>query len=527
MELKSKMEPSARLEPSGISTMIDALERARQHARTRSGFAWRRFFPRPITVAALAGLLSACAVGPDYERPSAPVPQQYKEIGDWKPIAPKPAASDAPWWSIFGDARLDELERQIEVSNESLKASAAAYRQAQEIVNESRAGYYPTLSASASGQRARAAVTPPTSPYGNSFDAGLDASWAPDLWGRVRRTVEGSLASAQASAADLAAARLSLQSTLATDYFALRVDDELKRLYEETVTAYQATLDITRNQFDAGTAAETDVITAQTQLQGAQAQLIGVGVQRAQLEHAIAVLIGKTPDAFSIEPAPLNREVPVPPAGMPSTLLERRPDIAAAERQAAASSAQIGVAVAAYFPSLTLSGAIGTAASSASKLFRAASETWSIGPQLAETIYDGGLRRAQVAAARAAYEGSVATYRQTVLAAFQQVEDELAALRILEQQAKVQQLAVASAREAVKLTVYQYEAGTVAYTSVVTVQAIALSDEQNLLTTLGSRLSASVALVAALGGGWDANALSIGRDGGAGAGAGTIAVSQR
>lgn len=465
---------------------------------------------RRLAACGAAACLTACiSVGPDYHRPEAPVAGQYKELGDWKPIEPKAAASDLAWWTIYNDPKLDELERQVTVSNESLKASEASYRQALEIVNESRAGYFPTATAGLSGQRARTNVASGTSALSNEVSASLAASWAPDIWGKIRRTVESSQASAEASAADLAAARLSLQSALATDYFSLRVDDELQRLYVETVKAYQATLDITRNQFEAGTAAETDVITAEAELLGAQAQLEGVGVQRAQLEHAIAALIGKTPDRFAIEPAAFSREVPVVPVGVPSTLLERRPDVAAAERSAAAASAQIGVAIAAYFPSLTLNASIGDVGTALGGLFRAANEVWSAGPAAAsELLFDGGLRPAQVAAARAAYDASVANYRQTVLTAFSQIEDQLAALRILERQAAVQQRAVESAREAVRLTIYQYEAGTVAYTSVVTVQAIALADEQNLLTTLGSRLSASVALVTALGGGWDERMLA-------------------
>jgi len=467
---------------------------------------------RILTGMAALSLTACISVGPDYQRPTAAVAQSYKELGEWKPIEPKAAASDLAWWSIYNDPVLDGLERQIAVSNESLKATEASYRQALEIVEENRAGYGPTVTANASGQRSHAytplGASPSSSSIQNQVTASLGASWAPDIWGKIRRAVESSKASAQASAADLAAARLSLQSTLATDYFALRIDDELKHLYEQTVKAYEETLEITRNQFEAGTAAETDVITAETQLLGEQAQLISVGVQRAQLEHAIAVLIGKTPDQFSIVPAELARVVPVVPVGMPSTLLERRPDIAAAERAAAAASAQIGVATAAYYPSITLSGSIGFVNTALGGLFQTSNEVWSLGPQLAETLFDSGLRHAQVGAARAAYDGAVATYRQTVLAAFQQVEDELAALRILEQQEEVLKRTVESAREAVRLTVYQYEAGTVAYTSVVTVQAIALSDEQNLLTTLGSQLSASVALVAALGGGWDSAMLA-------------------
>ena len=459
---------------------------------------------RILILAAAVSLTACVSIGPDYQRPTAPTPQRYKELDDWKPIEPKAAASDLAWWSIYNDPKLDELERQVAVSNESLKASEANYRQALELVAETRAGYWPTISANASAQRSRVESSPPGShAVYNQFSPTLGASWAPDIWGKIRRAVESSAASAQASAADLAAARLSLQSTLATDYFSLRIDDELKRLYEATVKAYQETLEITRNQFEAGTAAETDVITAETQLLGAQAQLISVGVQRAQLEHAIAALVGKTPDQLAIEPIAFTRNIPVVPVGMPSVLLERRPDIAAAERAAAAASAQIGVAIGAYYPNITLTGSVGYAGTALAGLLQTANYVWAAGAQLSETLFEGGLRHAQVGAARDAYDSAVATYRQTVLNAFQQVEDELAALRILEQQEEVLKRTVDSAREAVRLTVYQYEAGTVAYTSVITVQAIALADEQSLITTLGNELSASVALVAALGGGWN------------------------
>ena len=459
---------------------------------------------RVLILAAAVSLTACVSIGPDYQRPTAPTPQRYRELDDWKPIEPKAAASDLAWWSIYNDPKLDELERQVAVSNESLKASEANYRQALELVAEARAGYWPTVSVNASAQRARVESSPPGShAVYNQFSPTLAASWAPDIWGKIRRAVESSAASAQASAADLAAARLSLQSTLATDYFLLRIDDELKRLYEATAKAYQETLEITRNQFEAGTAAETDVITAETQLLGEQAQLISVGVQRAQLEHAIAALVGKTPDQLSIEPIAFTRNIPVVPAGMPSTLLERRPDIAAVERAAAAASAQIGVAIGAYYPNITLTGSVGYAGTALAGLLQTANYVWAAGAQLSETLFEGGLRQAQVGAARDAYDSAVATYRQTVLNAFQQVEDELAALRILEQQEEVLKRTVDSAREAVRLTVYQYEAGTVAYTSVITVQAIALADEQSLITTLGNELSASVALIAALGGGWN------------------------
>ncbi len=459
---------------------------------------------RSMVVVLAAGLCACAAVGPDYQRPTVAQPASYKEIDGWKPVAPQEAASGQAWWSIYRDPMLDTLEPQIEVSNESLKATEAGYRQALEIVNESRAGYAPIFTAGGAGQRARQS----TGTVQNEFDLTVGASWAPDLWGRIRRTVESSTASAQASAADLASARLSLQATLATDYFALRVDDAMKELLEQTVANYQAALEITRTQNQFGTAAGTDVITAETQLEGARAQLVGVGVQRAQLEHAIGVLVGKTPDTFAIPPGPLASSVPVVPAGMPSTLLERRPDIAAAERTAAAASAQIGVATAAYYPDISLVASLGFAGPAMGGLLSASHEIWSLGPQLSATLLDGGLRHAQVAAARAAYDQSVATYRQTVLSAFSQVEDELAALRILEQQWQAQQRAVALAREAAELTINQYQAGTAAYTAVVTAQTTALADEQSALTTQGSRLAASVALVSALGGGWDVEMLA-------------------
>lgn len=483
-----------------------------------------RVSSRALTLAVTLSLC-ACVVGPTYRRPPAAQPGRYAESEGWRPIEPRPAASDTAWWTIFNDPTLNDLESQVAESNQSLKAAEASHRQAVAIVSESRAGYGPVLGVDASGERAQSpglqqsptgsttttpATTLPSFGAGlrNQFDLAASASWVPDFWGRVHRTVESSVASAQASAADLASARLSLQATLATDYFQLRIDDELKRLYERTVEGYQRSLEIVRNQFQFGTAAQADVISAETQLEGAQAQLIGVGVQRAEMQHAIAVLIGKTADELSIQPVTLRREVPVVPPGVPSTLLERRPDIAAAERATAAASAQIGVAIAAYFPDITLSASLGFVGSEVHDLLSAANKLWSVGVAGSETIFDRGLRHAQVAAARAVYDENVATYRQTVLTAFSQVEDQLASLRIFEQQSQMQERTVESARQAVQLTLNQYEAGTVAYTSVVTTQAIALNDEQALLNTLGSRLGASVALIAALGGGWDSGMLA-------------------
>ena len=453
--------------------------------------------------AAMLATTGCVSVGPDYQRPTVATPAAFAGSGDWQPAQPASIGS-GPWWGIYGDQDLDALERQLEISSESLKASAAAYEQAQALADEARAGYWPGVTATGSEQRSRS-VAGGNPVIAKSLSATLSASWVPDIWGKVRRSVEAADASAQVSGADLAAAKLSLQTALATDYFALRIDDDLARVYRETIAAYESTLQITRNQFEAGTAAETDVITAQTQLLGAQAQLTGIGVQRTQLEHAIAALLGRAPEGFSLAVkehfAPV---VPFVPPGLPSTLLERRPDIAAAERTVAASNAQIGVALSAYFPSLTLTGSLGDAASTLGSLFHAANRIWALGPQVSETVWDGGLRAAQVRAARAGYEASVANYRQTVLTAFTQVEDQLAALRILDEQAQIQKRAVDSAHEAVALTINQYEAGVVAYTSVVTVQAIALSDEQAMIANLNSRLAASVALVAAVGGGWSA-----------------------
>ena len=457
-----------------------------------------------------ASLLGACTVGPDYKRPPAPVPAAYKEAEGWKVAEPKEAGLGGPWWAPYNDPVLDALVQQVQISNQTLKASEAAYRQSLAVLRQARSGLFPVVTVNPSAQRSQTGGGTTREPVvQNRYDVSTLASWDLDLWGRIRRSIESNEASAQASAADLAAARLSLQATLATDYFELRVADQLKRLLDATVDDFTRSLQITRNQHAAGIAALSDVITAQTQLETARAQAINVGVQRAQLEHAIAALIGKPPADFSIAPATLTREVPVIPTGVPSTLLERRPDIASAERQMAAANAQIGVAVAAYYPDITLSGSFGYAAAMG-PLFAASNQLWSFGATIAETIFDGGLRDAQVEAARAAYDQAVANYRQTVLTAFQQVEDQLVALRILEQQAAVVDAAVRDAREAVRLTLNEYQAGTVAYTTVITAQTTALSNEQNALTVHQNRLVASIALIQALGGGWSTEQLSIG-----------------
>jgi NodT family efflux transporter outer membrane factor (OMF) lipoprotein len=418
---------------------------------------------------------------------------------------------------VYDDTTLDSLEKQIDVSNQTLKASEAAWREATALVTEARAGLLPVVGVSATGSRsggpgaganvgAGTATTAQSHPK-NQFELAGSASWEIDIWGKIRRTIEANVANARASEADLAAARLSAQATLAIDYIELRVADEQQRLLDETVDAYQRSLEITQNQYHVGVVAKADVITAETQLGGAQSQQIAIGVTRATLEHAIAVLIGKPPGDFSLPPATLGTQVPVVPIGVPSALLERRPDIAAAERRMAAANAAVGVAVSAYFPDLTLNGTFGYANNVVSGLVRAPNNLWSFGGSATDTLLDFGARPAQVRQARAAYDATVANYRQTVLTAFQQVEDELATLRILERQVQVQEQTVKSANLAVQLTLNQYKAGTVAYTSVITAQTIAFGDAQTLLNIRQNRLSASVTLIEALGGGWSADSL--------------------
>jgi NodT family efflux transporter outer membrane factor (OMF) lipoprotein len=474
-----------------------------------------------LGLSAAAGILAfaACAVGPDYHRPKFDSGDKYKESADWKPTEPNDVLSRGPWWEIFKDADLNQLETRIDISNENVKAAAAAYDQARALVAQARAGFWPTIAASASRDHtgsgepvatttvAGQPVAVTRGPITNS--AGLSANWTLDVWGEIRRTVESNRASAQASAAALAAARLSAQAELATDYFELRVQDQLQRLLDDTVVAEELSLKITESRYKFGVAARADVVSALAQLLSSQAQQVNARIQRAILEHAVAVLIGQLPSSFSVALTPMRADVPTVPAGIPSTLLERRPDVAQAERKMAAANAQIGVAKAAYFPSLLLNASDVYTGPSMSELIRAPNRVWSFGPELAETLFDGGLRGAQVSGARAAYDASVDNYRQTVLAGFQQVEDEIVTLRVLEQQAVIEEKAVAAAREAEKLTLNQYKAGTVPYSSVITAQTTRLSAEETALTVLSSRLQASVALIEALGGGWNASQLPL------------------
>ncbi len=462
-------------------------------------------FTRWLSVAAGFTLVAACAVGPDYHRPKLDAAPDYKETGDWKPSEPNDVFSRGPWWEIFNDDALNQLESRIDISNENVKAAAAAFDQARALVAQARAGFWPTLEASVGRQRGAT----PGGPTQTTDSAGVSGNWTLDIWGQIRRTTESDRASAQASAAALAGARLSAQADLATDYFELRAQDQLQKLLDDTVVAEQLSLKIAESRYRFGVAARADVVSAEAQLLSSQAQQVNAKIQRAILEHAMAVLIGQQPASFSVNPSSMRADVPTVPAGIPSTLLERRPDVAQAERKVAAANAQIGVAKSAFFPALTLSGSDDYTGRTFSNLFSVPNRVWSLGPSLADTLIDGGLRSAQVAQARAAYDVSVDNYRQTVLAGFQQVEDNVVTLRVLEQQAVIEDAAVAAAREAEKLTLNQYKAGTVPYSSVITAQTTRLSAEETALTVLSSRLQASVALIEALGGGWDATQMPL------------------
>ena len=470
---------------------------------------------RCVAALALSVLCGGCMVGPDYHRPTAPVAAHYKELKGWTIVYPEDTAARGPWWEIYHDPLLDSLERRVNINNQTVKEFEAAYRNSVELVREAQSGLFPTLGANAGVTRAGGGGG---SGGGSSIGGGSvigggrgpstletlegSADWAPDVWGKIRREVESQTAAAEVSAADLADAQLSAQTTLATDYFSLRAQDLLQQLLQDTEAAYRHALQITQNQYNAGTISRADVVTAEAQLQSVVAQLAGVGVLRAQYEHAIAMLTGATPDQLSIPFMPLPTAIPVVPPGVPSTLLERRPDIAAAERGMQEENALIGVAIAGYYPTISLSALGGFIGSPIGDLLHAANGVWSIGAAVSEPIFEGGLRPAQVAAARATYDQAVATYRQTVLTAFQQVEDELAAQRIYAQQAEAEAISVAASQRAVDVTLNEYSAGTVAYTTVITQQEQLLTNEQSALTVQQNRFLASVALVNALGGGW-------------------------
>jgi len=456
--------------------------------------------------------LAGCKVGPNYIRPPADVPRDYKENSNFRVAQPSDSIGKGAWWELYQDPQLNSLEDQLAVSNLSLKAAQARFDQARAAVRISRSNLYPTATGSLSISRTRRSTNAPlvsstSAGTYNDFSIPVDASYEPDLWGRVRRTVESSRSEAQATAADLANVDLSLRAELALDYFALRGLDSQKELLDSTVVSYQKALDLTQTRYRGGLASAVDVAQAQTQLETTRAQSIDVEVQRAQFEHAIAVLIGKPPATFSLAPLPLTAPPPAIPPGLPSDLLERRPDIAAAERRVQEANANIGVARAAYYPTVTLSGGGGFESASAGTLLQGPAGFWSLAGQAAELLFDGGLRRGATEQARAAYDQTVDNYRQTVLSAFQEVEDNLAALRILEQEAQTQSGAVAAAEHSLSLSETRYRGGVTNYLEVTLAQTAALSDEVTAVNLLSRRLSASVLLIKAIGGGWSTSKL--------------------
>jgi len=451
-------------------------------------------------------------VGPDYLRPTAPAPAAFKEGQGWKLAQPRDQAPRGGWWEVFGDAELDALEQQVDISNQTIQAAEARVREARAATLAARAGLFPAVSGNAAALRSSRTGSAGTSGATNSYNAAIDLSWEIDLWGRVRRGIEASDATAEATAADLAAARLSVQALLAQNYLLLRVQDAQIQLLRETVAGYEKSLQLTSNQYAAGIVARGDVTQAEAQLKSTQAQVFDARISRAQLEHAVAVLAGKPPAELAIVPRPLVAAFPSIPVSVPSELLERRPDIAAAERRAASANAEIGIAQAAFFPSLSLSGVGGLQSSALGNLLSLPSRYWALGAGLVETVFDGGLRSAQKAGAIAAYDETVANYRSTVLGAFQEVEDNLAALSLLEQEALVQDGAVKAARESAAIAANQYKAGTVTFIVVVVLQAAALNNERTALAILARRLTASVGLIKGLGGGWNATTLAAAKD---------------
>ena len=454
-----------------------------------------------LAAASALVLLAGCAVSPVYEVPTAAAPQTFKEAAGWQPAAPADTLERGPWWTLFGDAQLNALADSVEVSNQNVAAAIAAYEQARALVREQRASLFPTVNLTGSGTRSGGGGEQQTS---NSYRAALGASWEPDVWGKLRAGVAGADASAAASAADLAAARLSAQGELATNYFSLRQSDAQIALLNTTIEGYRRVLDITGNRFNSGIAAKSDLLQAQTQLANAQIDLSSQVRQRAQLEHAIAILVGKAPADFSLAAAPWTLIVPEVPLGVPSTLLQRRPDIAAAERRVALANEQIGIARSAYYPSLNLTGSYGSNASRVGDLFNASTSLWSLGVSAAQTLFNAGATTAGVDAAKASHEAAVARYRQTVLSAFGAVEDQLSATRALAEQLDLRRQASNAADQVEQQMLNRYNAGQVAYTDVVNAQVTALSARRQLVQAQADRQTTAVALIQALGGGWQA-----------------------
>ena len=458
-------------------------------------------FPRRLLAVAMIAAMTGCALAPAYEAPAVAIPANYKESGDWVQATPADDAARGAWWTVFNDPVLNELAAAVQVSNQNVAAASAAYAQARALVAGQRAALFPTVSLDGSADRAGGSGAS-SSRRGNSYQASLGATWEPDLWGRLRGGVESAGASAQASAADLAAATLSAQGELAANYLNLRESDVQSELLGATIAGYQRVLQITRNRYEAGVAPKTDVLQSETQLASAQADQVNLQRQRAQLEHAIAVLMGKAPAEFTLAPAAWQPAVPEMPVVLPATLLQRRPDIAAAERRVAAANAEIGVARAGYFPGIGLTASYGYGASQVADLFSASTAAWSLGLSLAQRIFDAGAVSAQVAGARAAHERTAAQYRQTVLTAFQNVEDQLAASRVLAQQLTLRQAASSAADQVEQQVLNRYRAGQVGYTEVVTAQTTALQARRTLAQLQADRQVVAVALIQALGGGW-------------------------
>lgn len=502
------------------------------HARSRGvGWVQRTLRARAVAAAAVAAtslalFLSACALGPNYKPAAAPVPTKFKELKGWKLATPSDALDRGNWWSLYRDKRLDTLMRQVEISNQNVAAQAAAYEEARAVIREAQASLFPILTGSYTATRTRTGpgvsgsgasgsgagvagggVSGGGGRYTTTYTPSLNGSWDLDVWGKVRRQIESDTSAAQASAADLANVKLSQQALLATAYFNLLATDSLHDLLVQTVAEYKRTAQIVENQFKAGYSVTSgDVATAQAQVETAQAQEANTGVQRAQYEHAIAMLTGRPPAELTVGHHDLRGAIPHIPVTIPSTLLERRPDIAQAERTMQEENALIGVAEAAFFPDISLSGLLEWIGKNPLP-FSAANEVWSLGAAASQPIFDGGLRSAQLDAARAAYWQSVASYRQTVLSAFQGVEDELAAIHYLSQQLTLQEAAVKDARTAVNVYINQFEAGTVAFTTVVTAEVTLLADEESALTVRQELFQASVTLIEDLGGTWDTTLL--------------------
>lgn len=472
---------------------------------------------RPLTVFIMSVSLGACTLGPDYERPDLPMAAEFKQAEGWKVANPADVLERGDWWALYGDAELNQLVGRLNVSNQNLAAAEAQYRSARALVRGARSQLFPSVGGSGGATRAgQGSSTSTTTQSGSSssgvsesYSVGLDASWELDIWGRLRRNLEANRASMQASAADVAAVRLSLQSELVQTYLQLRIIDEQQRLLNQSVEAFARSLRLTENQYRAGIVPKSDVTQALTQLRSTEAQAIDLQWQRAQLEHAIAVLVGVPPSELNIAERDAIPELPAVPLALPSQLLERRPDVASAERQVIAANAQIGVAEAAWYPDLTLSASGGYRNTSFNDLISLPNRFWSLGPQLAVTLLDFGARRADLEIAEANYDQTVANYRQTVLDSFREVEDNLVQLRVLAAEAVIQRQALEAAQESLRLIENQYRAGMIDYLNVATVQTSALNNERTYLTLLGDQLAASVQLIAALGGGWEESQLNL------------------